>query len=59
VKEEPWIVRLQVGTGNFTSYPYWYVWFVADPEVYSVTGVEVYMRADTGEIAYSRTTQGF
>lgn len=56
VKEEPWIVRLQVGTANFTSYPYWYVWFVADPEVHCVTGVEVYLRADTGEIAYSRTT---
>src|SRR3972149_1249403 len=56
VKEEPLIVRLQVGTANFTSYPYWYVWFVADPEVYSTTGVEVYMRADTGEISYSQTT---
>ncbi|MEM2968271.1 MAG: hypothetical protein QXJ40_02600 [Candidatus Bathyarchaeia archaeon] len=56
VKEAPLMVRLQVGTANFTSYPYWYVWFVADPEVYSITGVEVYMRADTGEIAYCKTT---
>jgi hypothetical protein len=59
VKEEPSIVRLQVGTGNFTMYPYWDVWFAADPEVYSVTGVEVYVRADTGEITYSSTTKGF
>jgi hypothetical protein len=53
VKEEPSIVRLQVGTKNFTMYPYWYVWFAADPEVYSVTGVSVYMLADTGEITNS------
>jgi len=59
VAEEPWIVYLYVGTGNFTSYPYWYVWFVADPEVYSVTGVEVRIRADTGEISCSRITRGF
>ncbi len=59
VKEEPSTVRLQVGTWNFTSYPYWDVWFAADPEVYSVTGVKVCMRADTGEITYSSTTQGF
>ena len=59
VKEEPSTVRLQVGTGNFTMYPYWDVWFAADPEVYSVTGVKVIMRADTGEITYSSTTQGF
>ncbi|MBN1357135.1 hypothetical protein JW988_00030 [Candidatus Bathyarchaeota archaeon] len=59
VKEEPSTVRLQVGTANFTSYPYWDVWFAADPEVYSVTGVKVIMRADTGEITYSSTTQGF
>ena len=59
VKEEPSTVRLQVGTGNFTSYPYWDVWFAADPEVHSVTGVKVYVRADTGEITYSSTTQGF
>jgi hypothetical protein len=59
VKEEPSIVRLQVGTGNFTSYPLWDVWFAADPEVHSVTGVKVYVRADTGEITYSSTTQGF
>jgi len=56
VKEEPSIVRLQVGTTNLTSYPYWYVWFAADPEVYSTTGVEVYLRADTGEIASSQPT---
>lgn len=59
VKEEPLIVRLQVGTANFTSYPYWYVWFVADPQVYSTTGVEVCLRADTGEIAYSQTTRSY
>jgi len=59
VKEEPSIVRLQVGTGNFTSYPYWNVWFAANPEVHSVTGVEVHMQADTGEITHSRITQGF
>jgi hypothetical protein len=59
VKEEPSIVRLQVGTTNLTSYPYWYVWFVADSEVYSVTGVEVSIRADTGEIAYSQTTAAY
>ena len=59
VKEEPSTVRLQVGTKNFTMYPYWEVWFAADPEVYSVTGVKVIMRADTGEITYSSTTQGF
>jgi hypothetical protein len=59
VKEEPSIIRLQVGTGNFTMYPYWDVWFAVDPEAYSVTGVEVHMRADTGEITYSSTTQGF
>lgn len=59
VKEEPSIVRLQIGTANFTMYPCWHVWFAADPEVYSVTGVEVHLRADTGEIVYSSTTQGF
>jgi hypothetical protein len=59
VKEEPFTVRLQVGTDNFMMYPYWYVWFVADPEVYSVKGVEVYMRADTGEVAYSQTTRSY
>ncbi|MBN1358896.1 hypothetical protein JW988_09040 [Candidatus Bathyarchaeota archaeon] len=56
VKEEPSTVMLQVGTTDRTSYPYWYVWFAADPEVYSVTGVAVYMRADTGEITNSYTT---
>ena len=57
VNEKPQIVRLQVGTAeNFTMYPCWYVWFVADPEVYSTTGVEVSIRADTGEISYSRPT---
>ena len=59
VKEEPLIVSLRVGTGNFTMYPLWYIWFPADPEVHSITGVEVYMRADTGEITHSSTTQGF
>jgi hypothetical protein len=59
VKEEPFIVQLQVGTANFTMYPYWDIWFPADPEVYSITGVKVYIRADTGEITYSSTTQGF
>lgn len=56
VKEEPLIVRLHVGTKNFTMYPAWYVWFAADPQVYSVTGVAVYMRANTGEITNSYTT---
>ncbi|MCW4045436.1 MAG: hypothetical protein NWE94_07980 [Candidatus Bathyarchaeota archaeon] len=59
VAEEPLTVYLYVGTGNFTMYPYWHVWFPADPEVHSVTGIEVSIRADTGEIAYSRTTRGF
>ena len=56
VKEEPWRVRLQVGFNNFTMYPCWEVRFAGDPEVYSVTGVAVYMRADTGEITNSYTT---
>jgi hypothetical protein len=56
VKEEPSIARLVVGTADRISYPYWYVWFAADPEVYSTTGVAVYMRADTGEITDSYTT---
>jgi hypothetical protein len=59
VKEEPMIVSLRVGTSNFTMYPYWYVWFAADPQVYSVTGVEVNMRADTGEISYSQQTSSY
>ena len=59
VKEEPLIVRLQVGTGNFTLYPLWDIWFPADPEVHSITGVDVHIRADTGEITHSSTTQGF
>ena len=59
VKEEPSTVRLQVGTANFTMYPLWEVWFAADPEVYSVSGVKVTMRADTGEITFSNITQGF
>jgi len=56
VKEDPMVVTLEVGTNNFTMYPSWHVWFAAEDEVYSVTGVAVYMRADTGEITNSYTT---
>ncbi len=56
VAEEPLTVELYVATANFTMYPCWRVRFVADPEVYSVSGVEVGVRADTGEIVYSQTT---
>lgn len=55
--EEHRTVQLYVGsTKNFTLYPYWKVWFAADPEVYATTGFEVTIRADTGEITKSRVT---
>jgi hypothetical protein len=56
VKEQR-TVQLYVGsTKDFALYPYWKIWFVADPEVYSTTGFEVTIRADTGEITKSRVT---
>jgi hypothetical protein len=55
--EEQRTVQLYVGsTKDLALYPYWKVWFVADPEVYTTTGFEVTIRADTGEITKSRVT---
>lgn len=55
--EEHRTVQLYVGsTKDFGLYTYWKVWFAADPEVYSTTGFEVSLRADTGEISYSQLT---